>query len=254
VNQLAQGALPDPKAACDPATEDSVDLEFEILDVESEILDVASAMAARARTATSMREFLLPPERLAALSPANRLKLLRNHLSRLQNRLTQDSASAPRQNETAQMLREDSGQQTRVASEPASQPAAIGGSNALASIRMPSCTNACAVQPPNSRRDSPKPASEDSEPASQPAERNALASDDSDPNLPKPSKKKGGARQFTFVGRATPVEPVRAVPPLPPCSSVGEKTSAPRIACLWQFLVTACQTRPTNYAFKTADA
>ena len=33
-----QGALPDPKAACHPATEDSVDLEFEILDVESQCL------------------------------------------------------------------------------------------------------------------------------------------------------------------------------------------------------------------------
>ena len=91
-----QGALPDPKAACHPATEDSVDLEFEILDVESEILDVATALAARARSATSMCAYLLQQERLAALSPANRLKLLRKHLSRLQNRLTQDSASAPR--------------------------------------------------------------------------------------------------------------------------------------------------------------
>ena len=194
-----QGALPDPKAACHPATEDSVDLDFQILDVESQILDVATALAASARLATSLREYLLPPERLAALSPANRLKLLRNHLSRLQNRL---SASAPRQNETDQMLREDSGQQTRVASEPASQPAAFGGSNALASVPMPSCTNACAVQPPKSRRDSRQPArvaSEDSEPASQPGERNALASD---PNLPKPSKKKyGHAMQPTYLCR-----------------------------------------------------
>ena len=153
-----QGALPDPKAACHPATEDSVDLEFEILDVESEILDVVTALVARARLATSMCAYLLPPERLAALSPANRLKLLRKHLSRFQNRLTQDSASAPRQNETDQMLREDSGQKTRVASELASQPAAFGGSNALASDPMPSCMNACAVQPPKSRRDSRQPA------------------------------------------------------------------------------------------------
>ena len=85
-----QGALPDPKAACQcchPAMEDSVDLEFKILDVESEILDVATALAAKARLATSMCAYLLPPERLAALSPANRLKLLRKHLSRFQNRL-----------------------------------------------------------------------------------------------------------------------------------------------------------------------
>ena len=71
-----QGALPDPKAACHPATEDSVDLDFQILDVESQILDVATALAASARLATSLREYLLQPERLAALSPANRLKLL----------------------------------------------------------------------------------------------------------------------------------------------------------------------------------
>ena len=158
-----------------------------------------TALAASARLATSLREYLLPPKRLAALSPANRLKLLRNHLSRLQNRL---SASAPRQNETDQMLREVSG----LASEPESQPAAFGGSNALASVPMPSCTNACAVQPPKLRRDSRQPArvaSEDSEPASQPGERNALASD---PNLPKPSKIKNMAMQcsrLTFVGGAT---------------------------------------------------
>ena len=51
--------------------------------------------------------------------------------------------------------------------------------------------------------------------------------------------------RLTFVGGATvsaSEAPVRAVPPLPPCSFVGDKTSAPRIACLWNFLVTACQT------------
>ena len=149
-----QGALPDPQPACHPATEDSADFEFAILDVESEILDVATALCV-CIPATSMCAYLLPQERLAALSPANLLKLLRNHLSRLQNRL---SASAPRQNEPDQMLQEDSRQQTRVASEPASQPAAFGGSNALASVPMPSCTNACAVQPPKSRRDSRQPA------------------------------------------------------------------------------------------------
>ena len=73
--QGALTALPDTEAACHPASEDSVDIEFEILDVESEILDVATALAERARM-TSLREYLLPPERLAALSPANRLKVL----------------------------------------------------------------------------------------------------------------------------------------------------------------------------------
>ncbi len=74
--QGALTALPDPEAACHPATEDSVNIDFEILDVESEILDVATALAASARSATSVCVYLLPLERLAALSPANRLKLL----------------------------------------------------------------------------------------------------------------------------------------------------------------------------------
>ena len=50
-----QGALPDPQPACHPATEDSVDLQFEILDVESQILYVATALAVSARLATSLR-------------------------------------------------------------------------------------------------------------------------------------------------------------------------------------------------------
>ena len=99
-----QGALSDPDpAACDPATDDIVDIEFDILDVESQILDVATALAERARL-TSLRDFLLPPDRLAALSPANRLKFLRMHLSRIKNRLAQDSPSAPRQNEQDRCL------------------------------------------------------------------------------------------------------------------------------------------------------
>ena len=126
-----------------PATEDSADFEFAILDIESEILDVATALCV-CIPATSMCAYLLPPERLAALSPANRLILLEKPLSRLQNRL---SASAPRQNETDQKLREDSGQQTRVASEPASQPATIGESNALASVPVPPSIIASAKKP-----------------------------------------------------------------------------------------------------------
>ena len=146
--QGALTALPDPEAACHPATEDSVDIEFEILDVESEILDVATALAERARM-TSLREYLLPPERLAALSPANRLKLLQKHLSRMQNRLTQDPALAPRQNEADRFggadtvsgsvrgRRPGSGAQTRVASKPASQPATVGENNASVSTSVP---------------------------------------------------------------------------------------------------------------------
>ena len=86
-----QSALPDPKATCDPATEEIVDIEFELLDVENDIVAVATVLAERARSVTSLREDLLPPDRLSALGPANRLKLLRKHLSRLQKQLTPDS-------------------------------------------------------------------------------------------------------------------------------------------------------------------
>ena len=86
-----QSALPDPKATCDPATEEIVDIEFELLDVENDIVAVATVLAERARSVTSLREYLLPPDRLSALGPANRLKLLRKHLSRLQKQLTPDS-------------------------------------------------------------------------------------------------------------------------------------------------------------------
>ena len=69
-----QSALPDPKATCDPATEEIVDIEFELLDVENDIVAVATVLAERARSVTSLREYLLPPDRLSALGPANRLK------------------------------------------------------------------------------------------------------------------------------------------------------------------------------------
>ena len=71
-----QVALSNPKATCIPATEEIVDIEFELLDVENDIVAVATVLAERARSVTSLREYLLPPKRLAALSPANRLKFL----------------------------------------------------------------------------------------------------------------------------------------------------------------------------------
>ena len=86
-----QSALPDPKATCDPATEEIVDIEFELLDVESEIVDVASTLAAERGQMQSFHDCLLPQDRLSALGPANQLKLLRKHLSRLQKQLTPDS-------------------------------------------------------------------------------------------------------------------------------------------------------------------
>ena len=52
------GALPDSKATCEPATEEIIDTEFELLDVENDIVAVATALADRARSATSLREYL----------------------------------------------------------------------------------------------------------------------------------------------------------------------------------------------------
>ena len=117
-----QGALPDPQPACHPATEDSADFEFAILDIESEILDVATALCV-CIPATSMCAYLLPPERLAALSPANRLKLLRNHLSILQFLLL--LAAAPRASRGR--LRENALFHHRAASKAAHHSSLMGG-------------------------------------------------------------------------------------------------------------------------------
>ena len=82
---IDQAALSDPKAACSPATEEIGYIEFELLDDANDIVAVATVLAERARSVTSLRdsqrEYLLPPDRLSALNPANRLELLRNHRS-----------------------------------------------------------------------------------------------------------------------------------------------------------------------------
>ena len=126
-SENVQTALPrsDPDAAREPATTEIIDLDYEIMDVEGQILDVAATLAVRAGGITSSRDYLLCPVRLSSFTPEKRLRLLQAHLSRLQKRLAPDSASAPRHHETDKTLREGSGQQTRAASEPASQPASI---------------------------------------------------------------------------------------------------------------------------------
>ena len=86
----------DPDAAREPATTEIIDFDFEILDVESQILDVAATLAAQRGAAASSRDYLLCPSRLSSLTPAKRLSLLQAHLSRLQKRLTPDSASDAR--------------------------------------------------------------------------------------------------------------------------------------------------------------
>ena len=147
---IRQGALSDPKDTCYPATEEIIDIEFELFDVESKIVNVAATLAAQRGQMQSFRDYLLPQDRLSALSPANRLILLRKHLSRLKIRLTQDSASAPPKSETDRILREGSapapqpetaaslprgsGRQKGIASEPGSDRR-VGESNALASVQ-----------------------------------------------------------------------------------------------------------------------
>ena len=98
-----------------PIKEEMVDIdiiESELLDVESEIVDVGAALTERACT-TTLHEYLLQPDLLSALSPANRLNLMRN--SRLQKRLTPNSASAPpkSESETDQVLQQGLGQQAQ---------------------------------------------------------------------------------------------------------------------------------------------
>ena len=133
-SENVQTALPrsDPDAARKPATTEIIDLDYEILDVESQILDVAATLAIQAGGITLSCDYLLCPSRLSLLTPAKQLSLLQAHLSSLPKLLAPDSASAPRHDETDQILQEGSGQQTQVASEPSSQPATIGESNALA--------------------------------------------------------------------------------------------------------------------------
>ena len=129
-SENVQTGLPrsDPDAALEPATTEIIDIDYEIMDVQGQLLDVAATLAAQRGAAASARDYLLCPVQLSSFTPEKRL----SHLSRLQKRLAPDSASAPRHHETDQILLEGSGQQTQVASEPSSQPATIGESNALA--------------------------------------------------------------------------------------------------------------------------
>ena len=47
--QSALTALPDPKATCDPTTEEIVDIEFELLDVENDIVAAATVSSLLSR-------------------------------------------------------------------------------------------------------------------------------------------------------------------------------------------------------------
>ena len=213
-SENVQTGLPrsDPDAALEPATTEIIDLDYEFLDVESQILDVAATLAVQTAGITTSRDYLLCPVQLSSFTPEKQLSLLQAHLSRLQKRLAPDSAPAPRHHETDQILREGSGQQTRVASEPASQPATIGESNALASVPVPPSIIACAKKP------------------RKPTFFNHGGATASAPGAPEPN-----------------------VPPLPPCTfaDARSRTSEPQVGCLWNFLVTACQTRLDVYKSRT---
>ena len=87
-----QGALPDPDAACDPATEAIVNIEFDILDVERQIVEVASILTAKVNMA-SFCDYHVSPDRFSSLTTENRLKLLHARLGRLWKLLAPDSAS-----------------------------------------------------------------------------------------------------------------------------------------------------------------
>ena len=136
---------PEPDSGIEPATTENIDFDYEILDVESQILDVAATLAAQ-RGASSSRDYLLCPSRLSSFTPEKRLSLLQAHLSRLHKRLAPDSASAPRHDETDKTLREGLGISARN-NQPASQPATIGETTALASDPVPPSIIACAKRP-----------------------------------------------------------------------------------------------------------
>ena len=71
-----------------------VNVDFEIMDVDGQIRDVASELAAR-RGQTSFAEYLLPQQRFSSLNPEDLLKLMQNHLLRLQIRIEANLSSAP---------------------------------------------------------------------------------------------------------------------------------------------------------------
>jgi len=206
---------PDADAGIEPATTENIDFDYEILDVESQILDVAATLAIQTGGITSSRDYLLCPSRLSSLTPAKQLSLLQAHLSRLQKRLAPDSASAPRHDETDKTLREGLGISARN-NQPASQPATIGETNALASDPVPPSIIACAKRP----------------------RRPTLLS-------------RAGA---TASAAAAPWAADPNVPPLPPCTFAADgrgKSSEPQARRLWEFLVTACTTRLDVYKSRT---
>ena len=212
-----QTGLPrsDSDAAREPATTEIIDFDYEILDVESQILDVAATLAIQTGGITSSRDYLLCPSRLSSLTPAKQLSLLQAHLSRLQKRLAPDSASAPRHDETDKTLREGLGISARN-NQPASQPATIGETNALASDPVPPSIIACAKRP----------------------RRPTLLS-------------RAGA---TASAAAAPGAAEPNVPPLPPCTFAADgrgKSSEPQARRLWEFLVTTCTTRLDVYKSRT---
>ena len=92
-NVLTGLPRPDPDSGIEPATRENIDIDYEIMDVQGQLLDVAATLADRRGGAASSRDYLLCPEQLSSFTPAKRLSLLQAHLSRLQKRLTPDSAS-----------------------------------------------------------------------------------------------------------------------------------------------------------------
>ena len=86
-----------------------VDIEFELLDVEMTLsLWQRFWLKEPARRHLCVNTFCrrIGCPRWVLRNCANRLKLLRKHLSRLQKQLTPDSASTPPKSETDQILRE----------------------------------------------------------------------------------------------------------------------------------------------------
>ena len=190
----------DPDAAREPATTEIIDFDYEIMDIQGQLLDVAATLADRRGGAASSRDYLLCPEQLSSFTPAKRLSLLQAHLSRLQKRLAPDSASAPRHNETDKTLREGLGISARN-NQPASHPATIRETNALASDPVPPSIIACAKRP----------------------RRPTLLS-------------RAGA---TASAAAAPGAAEPNVPPLPPCTFAADgrgKSSEPQARRLWEFL------------------
>ena len=78
----------------------SEQVEYDIADVESQIIDAATALHAIYPT-TTVQTYVFDAKRLSRLTPANQLKIMQAHLSRLEKRIAMASTSTLAQQQSS---------------------------------------------------------------------------------------------------------------------------------------------------------